>query len=41
MNLLLVKKKPKKKNYTTMQRATIRAATIVKSKHNSAADIVP
>ena len=41
MNLLSVKKKPKKKNYTMMQRSTIRAATIVKSKCNSAADTVP
>ena len=38
---LSVKKKPKKKNYTTMQRATIRAATIVKSKRNSVANTVP
>ena len=41
VNLLLVKKNPKKENYTTTQRATIRAATIVKSECNSATDIVP
>jgi len=38
---LSVKKKSKKKNYTMMQRSTIRAATIVKSKHNSTTDTVP
>ena len=41
VNLLSVKKKPKKKNYTMMQRETIRATTIVKSKRNSVADTVP
>ena len=41
VNLLLVKKNPMKENYTTTQRATIRAATIVKSKRNSVANTVP
>ena len=41
VNSLSVKNKSKKKSYTTTQRATIRAATIVKSKCNSVVDTVP
>jgi hypothetical protein len=41
VNSLSIKKNPKKKNYTTMQRATISATTIMKSKRNSMTDTVP
>ena len=41
MNSLSVKKKPKKRNYTTMQKATIRVVEIVKKERSRTPDRVP